>query len=71
MKFTQQLVQVARNLVPILSGLIAGQRDKEALGCDNVDFVDGFEDQIEDAFLLEKILSVSQRTQFVLFFLVF
>jgi hypothetical protein len=67
---TEQLVQVAGDLVPILAGLVSSQGNKKSLTGDDVDFVDGFQDQVEDAFLLEQILPVAQSTQFVLLFLV-
>jgi hypothetical protein len=53
-----------------LAGLVSSQGNEKSLRGDDVDFVDGFQNQVEDAFLLEQILPVAQSTQFVLLFLV-
>lgn len=60
---TQELVEMARDDVPVVAGSITREGRHETRGCDHRDLVDGVQDQIEDAFLLEQILTVSQRSQ--------
>lgn len=70
-KLTKKLVQISGNDVPAVAGLVSRQIDQKALRSDYVDFVDGFENQIQDAFFLKEVLPVSQSPQLILFFLVF
>jgi len=51
---SQQLVQIGGDEVPALTGLVAGQEaGEEALRGDYVDLVDGLQNQVKYALLLE------------------
>ena len=62
----QQLIQVSRYLVPGLTALVPGKCHEETLRRDHVDLVDGLEDQVQYALLLEQVLTISQRSESVL-----
>ncbi|KZC04422.1 hypothetical protein WN55_02785 [Dufourea novaeangliae] len=66
----QQLVQVSGYLVPCLPALVPRKRHQKSLRSDYVDLVDGLQDQIQYAFFLEQVLTVSQSSEPVLFLLV-
>lgn len=68
---TQQLVKIPRDDFPALTRLVTSKSDKKALGSYDVDLINGFEDQIENAFLLEQILSISQSSKTVLLLFMF
>lgn len=69
---TQKLVEIPGDHVPVLSGLVSCQEaGQEALGGDDVDLVDGLENEVQDSLLLEKILPVSKGAELVLLFFVF
>lgn len=68
---TQQLVKIPRDDFPALTRLVTSKSHKKALGSYDVDLINGFEDQIEDAFLLEQILSISQSSKTVLLLFMF
>lgn len=56
--------------VPVLASLLASQRHHETLGGDDGNLVDGVQDQVEDALLLEQVLAVSEGTEGHLAFVV-